>query len=552
MASIYLPYVVTLRAPLLISTSDGDPNSVRAAHYVPGSTLRGAIAATLDADREPRFFEDLVLSGRVRYLNAYPAADGDVARRSLPVPLSWRVHKGDAGDHGHQDLYDLAALSSYDELPEKVDPVDAGYPFFVPGADLRAVCPRLRAHFHHQRDRIAGRATEAIGAIFTYEALEPGTQLVGRIAVDGVEEDGGKDPRVERLKAALTSDLRLGRSRRTQYGGWPRIEVGKPKTCEIDSGWSQLLRGDGELSAGSRFRLLLTADAVVRDPDTGQVDPAALDAEVRAAFAGRVTVERRFSAARLIAGFNAHWRLAVPQVPAVAAGSVLELRATAPIDGPMIRELEDGGLGERRVDGFGRCLVLRAAQSPVTWMLPGDVQSEPERPPEGTGGKLFSSVQQRLFEAALERAVESCAASLMPAAESGQLPLAIRRSLIGRLRTPLRRGAAGLEVLASWLPVDEERSALRPAAREQLAAVRLAGSRRPRLDDWLRDLLVEDPQMLEDLDRQLFESRSLQSFSLSGEVSDETRRKLVLEARAPLIDAVLALLARRVAEENVR
>src|ERR1700722_18309618 len=97
MTTRYLPYTLELRSPLLATTSGSDPNSAASLSWVPGSSLRGAVARRLGGDRHPDFAE-MVLDGSVRYLNAYPVsrtgeAEPGPAIRTLPVPLSLREAK---------------------------------------------------------------------------------------------------------------------------------------------------------------------------------------------------------------------------------------------------------------------------------------------------------------------------------------------------------------------------------------------------------------------------------------------------------------------------
>ena len=57
-----------------------------------------------------------------------------------------------------------------------------------------------------------------------------------------------------------------------------------------------------------------------------------------------------------VGGFNRKWGLPLPQVAAIAAGSVFvySVNDSASIDSATLAALEAQGIGERRVDGFGR------------------------------------------------------------------------------------------------------------------------------------------------------------------------------------------------------
>ncbi|MGB9605765.1 MAG: hypothetical protein ACPL88_07810, partial [Bryobacteraceae bacterium] len=165
-SSRYLPYRLTLQSPLIVTTRHGDPNSAATQLFISGSSIRGVVASRLlsagvDADSDG--FRRLVLSGEVRYLNAYVEIQEE---RSLPVPLSWRVFKSD-----HTRGRDLAcyagappSASESDEsaehrLAEQLEPLGDDYfcPRLISGRWVAAQ-PRAGARIHHQRDREKGRA----------------------------------------------------------------------------------------------------------------------------------------------------------------------------------------------------------------------------------------------------------------------------------------------------------------------------------------------------------------------------------------------------------
>ena len=90
---IALTYRLTLQEPVLATALDGEPNSAVSYDYIPGSMIRGLVAAaltrpTVDLAMTER---ELLFSGEVRYLHAYPARQNSL--RSLPAPHSWRKNK---------------------------------------------------------------------------------------------------------------------------------------------------------------------------------------------------------------------------------------------------------------------------------------------------------------------------------------------------------------------------------------------------------------------------------------------------------------------------
>ncbi|MCL4218993.1 MAG: hypothetical protein KJ052_18585, partial [Candidatus Hydrogenedentes bacterium] len=104
----YIPYVLTLKSPAIISELSGDPNSASTMSYIPGASIRGAVAAAL-GEKDP-LFRDLILGGAVAYLNAYPLRG---VSRTLPTPVSWR-HDRTISRTEERGAFDFAAESHLD------------------------------------------------------------------------------------------------------------------------------------------------------------------------------------------------------------------------------------------------------------------------------------------------------------------------------------------------------------------------------------------------------------------------------------------------------
>jgi len=541
----YLPFTLTLRAPLLVTALGGDPNSARTLPYIPGSVLRGAVARALgdpggDAERLAEF-RRLVLGGRVCYLNAYPVAS---LRRSLPMPLSFRIPKDrpHAAD-GSWQVIDLAAFSGCgqgdgggEEWPaETLTAVPA--PFVTLGAaQPELVRPALASRVHHQRDRAKGRAWKARqnggevshGALFTYEFLEDGQTFQGLILVRG-ETEVECAGLMEGVKSCLAGPLLLGRSRRGSYGGKAAIAWGHPRDRELDG--EGLVRGD--IPQGSTFRLLLTSPYIGRNTLTGHLDPTYLEQELIRALGGRAQMLGRCWSFEAVGGFNRKWRLETPQAPALAAGSVLVLKATEAIPLEDLPQIEHTGFGERRVEGFGRVAFWEA---PRQWFTLRNVaRGTATSAPGGDAPEIVRFAEQRLLISAAEREIARVAARL--ASSASRLPSS---SLLGRLRPALRGDPqTGLETLRAWLGHGGA-SRLRRPAMDQLERCRMD---RASLADWLRGLAAQGGSRLESTLR-------LDVLAQRHHVVSEARAVEVLRDQSEvlkvrLIGAVLAALARR-------
>lgn len=555
---IYLHYKLMLRSPAIVSTFAGDPNSVATEPFIPGSAIRGAMATRLLSDGikgEDKEFHALILSGAVRYLHAYPEAGG---ARALPAPVSWRVEKDDS--HSAYDLTEFSGTVSKGDDFRKRWPQEAlasvSAPFVALSPSRERILPRLNARLHQQRDRVKGRSwkdsnEQSHGAIFAYEYLEADQLFRGAIQVMQREA-----ARADRIKALFAQPVFIGRSRRAGYGGEAAIEFTHDRPQEYDN--VSDLPSSG-VRAGNRFRAMLTSAYIGRHPATGQIDPAALEQELCNLLDGAATVERQRRAFALVGGFNQKWRLELPQVLAVAAGSTLVLKAEQPIPIASLRGIEHTGLGERRIEGFGRLVFLKHDESRQTFTLKNQ-ENRKQRKPEVTKPAGAASppdepqlrfVETRIVLAAARAELDRVAT--LDNKVDGKIPTT---SLVGRLRTLFRNvidektAKIALSKLATWCSDDDSNpNALRLPARKKLDDCRIFNST---LRQWLLKLAQPggDETQWATLIRASGNTTLLTGLATRHYLTGKEAAQAILQANASelsiyFIDAVLAALARR-------
>jgi CRISPR-associated protein Csx10 len=479
----FLRMDIELRAPVIAAVVGGDPNTVHTATSLPGSMLRGAAAGVIartaggDPGSDP-VFRRLILDGDVRWLNALPVAGGAAGgSRSLPAPISLRRPRASEGleSDAPVQLTDIAAEWRDGLRGSRAEYVAAGSP-----ADLVSV--DVSARVHHQRDRVRGRPwTERSnggddvphGAVYSYESIDLGQRFAALVQIRGE-----LDELEAMLRAHVPAELLLGRSRRATYGGAAGVTWAASRQLREHQGeWSLV----GGLRTGERARLLLTAPAVVRDPVSGQADPAVLGRVVESALGGRVSTTV-FAGRTIVGGYNRHWVSPLPQEPAAAAGTVLSVLACEDVSFADLLELEHSGVGERRIDGFGSVVWLEQATREVS----ARAVTATERAVEVTVplSSLAEQIESRITTDRRNRRV----AEAIGAVQVRQPP---RASLSGRLRIPLRRGGPGLDTLRAWFGSGGAAPELRRIALDQLGrcTVRFSGGEWLVLADVLRALL---------------------------------------------------------------
>jgi CRISPR-associated protein Csx10 len=361
---IALTYRVTLEEPLLATALSGDPNSAVAFPFIPGSMIRGLVAGRARATRpddsltnwgRPQFFDE-----QTRYLNAYPAAGS--GQRRLPIPLSWRKEKNRVAEAG--PIEDHAFMSPDDSDLET--PKEAEGFVWLEEATVTLHSPKREITVHTLRDRSAGRPTGDLSTLYRYDALAPGEIFEGAIIVS-------TEQIAEEIMAWLPAGhYRLGGAATAGYGQI-RLDYHKPA---IDSDWQECADEAQKIVAGETFVVTLLSDAILRD-----------DVGMEHTDLGRVLglpVEgvKAFKKVAPVGGFNRKWGLPLPQALALRAGSVFVFRATAPITVKAITTLMTEGVGERRIEGFGRLAVNWQHKRVLTQ----DKLASPN--PERRGGKL--------------------------------------------------------------------------------------------------------------------------------------------------------------------
>jgi CRISPR-associated Csx10 family RAMP protein len=355
----FYPLRLTLTAPCLLADRALDPNSRATRSFVTGAALRGAIAdALVRSGASEDELREILVSGTVRFLNAYPAQQYAAGkyRRSLPTPITWQRKKDVLLEDREAESQNLLSRVVDEETPEfDTQMTNLNASFFAEsiGAYVPVEANR-RFSTHQQRDRATGIATKGQATIFVYEALEADQTFLGAIVLPADRTD------LEiRLQTVLAEPLWLGRSQRSGYGGAPLVALEEPNW---NTG-SETGQRASAISEGDPFQVRLTSDAILRDPITGQHDPWQLEAVLQKRFTDPqtgeplATVETVCVAAGTAQGYNSLWRTALPALPCALAGSVALLTAKLDLSQEALTALQSQPIGERVAEGRG-CFVI--------------------------------------------------------------------------------------------------------------------------------------------------------------------------------------------------
>jgi CRISPR-associated protein Csx10 len=506
-------YTLTLQEPVLASSLGGEPNSANSLYYIPGGAIRGAAILAYGSEdnaAEPNF-QRLFLNGETRFLHAYPLMN---KTRVLPTPLSWQVERKPVPGAEKKVFKNIEAVPPKEGTDEKLDTKSATFSFWqINDQALHSADEKWQVNIHTQRDAVRGRATTDAGAVYRYISLPAGMKLQGAV----ITQDAADARKIE----ALLKDkiILLGKARTAGYGH------AKVDTAPMPENWREL---DQPFEASETFTLTLLSPMLVRD-NNGQ-----FSLDIEPALSARLGVTPKMVKTErhteIIGGFNRKWGLPLPQVTAIAAGSVFTVKVN--VTAGKLLELESTGIGQRRAEGFGRVAVNLVVPNEMKWEA-----NDPDLDPlaEGSlaaGDPLAKLMLTRLLRRDLDEQVLHCARNAVEN-YNGSVP----NSQLSRWRVIVRDALEKLDIQRLQKFAADSKG--KPGWKKmEKAKINFNGTPH-RLTEWI-EALLENPKMLNQAwengippERKL----GLNSISLNADLNAEYRLRL--------LDAVLAIMSKK-------
>lgn len=390
---------MTLETPL-IAHERTVGNLVQGRDHAPGWMLLGAVLRRLDssaADAAARC-GDLVVT------SATPRVGGE---RGRPVPRVFERDKDDGSVRINRIVEGPPEGRAFKRIRE-------GY---VAGAAHPAVeSAAFVMRMHNTIEDESQRPTQALGGVYVYQALAPGTVLMAEVRVRrGVLAAGWWE--------GLNGTWRLGRSSKDDYGLVSvAAEPADPEPGPVPEA--------ATVVAGDLLRVWLLSDVLVRDDRLAPSDDprdfanllqrtfAAAGAdgvELDPVLRERGRVPTSYEIARTDS-WHRGWRLPRPVLVGFAAGGCLTFEVGAgEIGADVLAEIERSGIGERRGEGFGQIRVNDpvVTESATTAGGPPPDRPSDERPrplsavdPGHAGARLIETAAWRaeIWRLAEERA----------------------------------------------------------------------------------------------------------------------------------------------------
>lgn len=383
--------------PLIVGEVRSGSQFLSSLNYIPGRLLRGAWAERLLAQGHENV---LSVVQEVHIGNFFPTVEWHPIRYTLPLPMSALTCKRENGfrsepypdNRGHgvvdtllpQLAYHLlkaqgaqfaapfALMCANEGCDNRMEPMSGFYTVYRDGSDARHVKTRLRYHAQTKVALSRRRRAAVEGMLYTASALSPrahkpdGEKGYAELAFLGRVHGTAED--VEALCQAV-SQTAIGALHTRGYGRvkveWAEIQF--PNLEDRLRQFNELL---GELWADLR-QLAANADALPQRPDSiyFSVDllaPAIFRQHGVPTLAPSLSVNGRdlspvWWTARpdFAGGWSEAWGLPKPTALAARMGSAYVFHWSGAEEDllAMLQQLEEQGVGERRDESFGECLI---------------------------------------------------------------------------------------------------------------------------------------------------------------------------------------------------
>ncbi|NLG70809.1 MAG: hypothetical protein GX495_02035 [Chloroflexi bacterium] len=513
---------IELLEPLLVSQPEtGEENSSVSCDYIPGSALRGVFLQAylqhvrlgiLDLQKHTQAHH-LFFKGGLRFLNAYPARPGSLERMQ-PCPLAWLVPKTAAGGQSFT-VYDYSLEDP--RLNQAVKPPKGRF-YYRDGEQVVFASVQMQSSAHNssvQRDfKQSGNST-----VYRYEAIAPGQVFIAEVLsadADILEQAAGW------LEG---KPITIGGSATAGFG---RVDVSvqgiRPREAPVHP------------AVGEKTIITFTSDVILRTRD-GQ-NSADFDRALGEALgmSAPPAAERSFQQLHLVGGFNRKWGLPLPQSWALKAGSTFVYPAGS-LDMDALRTLQEQGIGERVVEGFGEFMI--------------NPPSAPRFEAQAAEGLSFPDVKPVELSAASRELAQRMAERMLRASLDQRLVAAVNRISIER--PPQKTQLSRLRVAVQKSLAQGDLSAVRgyldnlKGSREQFERARVTVDGKPSLDEWIIKITGQ-PDI-----RSLFELQEAdlpRAAGLRGELTAEIQ----VEYTARLLDGLLRKTVKQLQaqEEGVR
>ncbi|MCO6454645.1 MAG: hypothetical protein J5I93_05020 [Pirellulaceae bacterium] len=378
-----LPLYAEAVTPLVMAADQGPDNIINSLGYVPGSTIRGAVAwwfLQRGLSAGDAVFQELIVGERLRFGPLYPVQSFWSDRRTMPFPLplsfveckdqpgALRPDRADTG-HGVTDRLFWPGADTCG-CGEALTGLDGWGTIAQPTPTAARITFRFWSHRLQtiQRTAIDSATTQRAraGQLYATESIPEGSWLAGYI--------WGPKWGLDWLKSTILNGkrfLRVGKSRTRGHGKvclWREASEDKDFLAARDDTYPLVYRAGGlsQTPPDDGFTLYCYSDLIAVDEFLRPV--TTLDASCVWKLVGGCDsppfqCDRAYVATSRTTGFNGLAQLPRTADLGLAAGSAARFRWTSDDQSvrgdawKLLRRAHREGIGLRRGEGFGRIML---------------------------------------------------------------------------------------------------------------------------------------------------------------------------------------------------
>ncbi|MBM94525.1 MAG: hypothetical protein CMI09_01560 [Oceanospirillaceae bacterium] len=320
---------ISLQQPLVISQQSASAGAHHSLDYIPGSILLGLAAShlysTLDQDSNWLLFH----SGLVRFGDALPLADQQVA---YPMPMCWHYNKGESYKNGNALNADALFDASQASGDANRQPVQVRNGYVTEQG--QTVSPDKVQTLKTAINPNTGKAAES--QLFGYEALAANQTFRFALSADDISQELW-----DKLTTALTGRAQLGRSRSAQFG---KVMIAKTKDTKVSP----------SADNGTLLTLWLQSDLLLEHNGQPYLQPQ--PELIGLPEGSRWLVNSSFLRSRRYSLYNAYRRHYDSERQVISRGSVLRYELPQSLSPEQLNSLQQG-IGLQIESGLGQALV---------------------------------------------------------------------------------------------------------------------------------------------------------------------------------------------------
>ncbi len=354
----YLVYYIKALEDIKLAKTIAQIDSEGSMNYITGSSIRGAYIYKYINEYGVKninegVHRDKLLKGGIKFLNAYPVYEGE---RSIPFPKCYFCPKEKIKEFEYIDSVDLS-VGLDTELEEGFEKARFSEFVQLDEGNYRKVNVEKISNLHINKK-------EDKNKLFRYEAIKKGQIFKGIIKVED-------EKYIEEVKDLLEESIvYIGGSKGSGYG---KSLIYNMKIVDENPEFKQF---QNNYNFDNYIYLIALSDIIYRT-NLGEYRTF-IDEEFIEKSLGLEKGKYIDSSIETnnITSFNNKWNCYLPQIVAIKAGSIFKYKVTGEINKKAVKRFMDEGIGERKLDGFGRFVIVDSLNDTLYYNSDKNIENE--------------------------------------------------------------------------------------------------------------------------------------------------------------------------------